>query len=187
MTRLLIASFSVAGIALSVACGQPAEPPTPPEAAELTFNIVPGWTAVAPSSSMRVAEYTLPRADGDEEDASVVVYFFPGGAGSVQANLDRWIGQMEQPDGSPSADVAETSTLMSAGGFDMTLVDVSGTYVAEVTPGATERFNEPGYRLRAAVFETPDGPYYVKMTGPEATVARWESSFTAFLHGIQME
>ena len=51
-------------------------------------------------------------------------------------------------------------------------MDVSGTYVAEVTPGSAERFNKPGFRQLAAVVETPDGPHFVKVVGPAATVAK---------------
>ena len=50
---------------------------------------------------MRVAQYKLPKAAGDSEDALLVVYYFgQGQGGSPQANIDRWIEQMKQPDGS---------------------------------------------------------------------------------------
>jgi len=70
-------------------------------------------------------------------------------------------------------------------GVKVTLVDVSGTYVAEVRPGSTERHNKPGFRVRAAVVETPKGPYYVKMTGPAKTVAAAEPDFAAFLRSLK--
>ena len=56
-------------------------------------------------------------------------------------------------------------------------MDLSGTYIAEVRPGAAERHNKPGFRLRAAVIETPRGPYYVKMTGPAKTMAAADADF----------
>ena len=146
-----------------------------------------GWVPKAPSSQMRVAEFVLPKADGDAEDATLTVYFFGGTGGTVQANLDRWIGQMSQPDGRPSKDVARTSAMTSTAGVKMTLVDVPGTYIAEVTPGSTERFNKPGFRLRAAVVESTGGPYYVKLTGPAKTVDKWDASYTAFLKSISVE
>ena len=146
-----------------------------------------GWVPKAPSSQMRVAEFVLPKADGDAEDATLTVYFFGGTGGTVQANLDRWIGQMSQPDGRPSKDVARTSAMTSTAGVKMTLVDVPGTYIAEVTPGSTERSNKPGFRLRAAVVESTGGPYYVKLTGPAKTVDKWDASYTAFLKSISVE
>jgi hypothetical protein len=65
------------------------------------------------------------------------------------------------------------------------VVDLAGTYVAEVTPGSSDRFNKPGFRLRAAVVETPDGPYYVKVVGPQATVTKWDASLQSFLKSMR--
>ena len=73
----------------------------PISAATLKFDVPAGWTSKAPTSSMRIAEFTLPRASGDSEDASVTVFFFGASQrGNVQANIDRWIGQMAGPSAS---------------------------------------------------------------------------------------
>jgi hypothetical protein len=156
-------------------------------APQLRFDIPEGWQSKPPASSMRVAEFVLPRAAADKADAALTVYFFgTGSGGGVQANLDRWMGQMTQPDGRASKDVAKTESRKSRAGLPVTIVDITGTYVAEVTPGSTDRFNEPGYRLIAAVVETPGGTYYVKLTGPAATVARWQSSVIQFLDSLRV-
>ena len=153
----------------------------------LKFDVPAGWVTKPPASSMRVAEFTLPKADGDTEDAALTVYFFGAGmGGNVQANIDRWISQMAQPDGKASKDAAKTSTLATKSGLNVSLVDVSGTYVAEVTPGATERFNKPGFRLRAAVVDTKEGPYFVKLTGPAKTVAKWDAGYDTFLRSLRI-
>jgi hypothetical protein len=158
----------------------------PALAATLKFDTPQGWLAKPPSSSMRIAEFTLPKAAGDTEDAALAVFFFAGQGGSVQANLDRWISQMTQPDGRASKDVAKTSQLASHG-LAITLVDVPGTFVAEMSPGATEHYNKPGFRLRAAVVPAAGGPYFVKLTGPARTVARWDESFMTFLKSLRVE
>src|SRR5678815_3542901 len=145
-------------------------------AASLKFGAPAGWASKTPSSSMRLAEFTLPKVASDPEDGTLTVYYFGNQGGSVQANIDRWIGQLAQPDGRASKDVAKTTTLESKSGLKITLLDVSGTYVAEVTPGSTEHFNKPGFRQLAAVVDTPDGPHFVKVVGPAATVAKWEDS-----------
>ena len=156
-------------------------------APQLRFDIPNGWQSKPPASSMRVAEFILPRAGSDKADAALTVYFFgQGSGGGVQANLDRWIGQMTQPDGRASRDVAKTDARKSRAGLPLTIVDIAGTYVAEVTPGSPEKFNEPGYRLIAAVVETSGGTYYVKLTGPSATVARWHESVNAFLDSLRV-
>ena len=152
--------------------------------ATLTFTAPPAWTPKAVTSMMRVGEFVLPRAEGDAEDASLVVYFFGGTGGTVQANLDRWFGQISQPDGRQTKDVATTSSRL-INGLSVTLFDARGTYVAEVTPGSPERFNKPGYRMRAAVIQTKGGPYFIKLVGPLKTIARWDKEYEAFLQTLQ--
>jgi hypothetical protein len=155
-------------------------------AAALTFTAPDGWKPRAASSAMRVAEFTLPKVDGDPEDADVVVYFFGGQGGDVEANINRWLGQMQQPDGRASKEVARRST-RKINGLDVTTLDLSGTYVAEVRPGASERFNKPGFAMRAVVIQTPRGPYFVKMVGPARTMAKWLPSSDAFLKTVKAD
>lgn len=156
-------------------------------AATLKFTAPATWTAKAPSTPSRVAEFILPKAEGDKDDATLIVYFFGAtGGGGVQANMDRWIGQMSQPDGKAAKDIAKTSS-MTVNGLKVNAVDVSGTYVAEMSPGATERFNYPGWRLRAAVIETPGGMYYVKLAGPAKTIAKWDGAFADFMKSLKFE
>lgn len=151
-------------------------------AATLKFTPPADWVSKAPSSSMRLAEYTVPKVAGDPEDASVTVFFFGATqGGNVQANIDRWTSQMAQPDGRASKDVAKMSTMTSASGLKISLLDVSGTYVAEVAPGSPQRFNKTGFRQIAVYIETPGGPYFVKLLGPAATVAKTVNAFSAFL------
>jgi hypothetical protein len=155
--------------------------------AALKFDAPDGWVAKTPSSTMRVAEFALPKVATDAEDASLTVYFFGANqGGSVSANIDRWISQMTQPNGKASKDLAKTSA-MESHGLKISLVDLTGTYTAEMSPGATEHFNKPGFRLRAAVVETPGGPYYVKVIGPAATVAKWDASIAEFLKSLRYE
>jgi len=154
--------------------------------ATLTFSTPAGWKAAGPSSSMRVAQFVLPRAAGDAADADLVVYYFGGSGGTVEANIERWLGQMQQPGGKPSSAVAKRE-VRNINGLKVTLVDVSGTYVAELTPGAAQRHNGPNFRLRAAVIETPNGPYFIKLTGPSRTVAAAEKAFERFLGSMKYQ
>ena len=153
-------------------------------AAGLTYTAPAGWKAVTTSSSMRVAQFTVPRASGDTQDAELVVYYFGGSGGTVDANIDRWVGQMQQSDGRPSSAAMKRQS-RTVNGMKVTLVDVSGTYVAEVTPGSPQRHNSPNFHLRAAVIETTNGPYFIKLTGPAKTVAAAEKPFEAFLASVK--
>jgi hypothetical protein len=134
---------------------------------------------------MRVAQYKLPKAAGDADDASLVVYYFgQSQGGSIAANVERWVGQMKQPDGNAVKDAKQEQ--FETNGLKVTTVDVSGTYVAETAPGSGTFHNNAGYRLRAAVVETPNGSYYVKLVGPEKTVAQWNESFLSYLKSFQL-
>ena len=154
-------------------------------ASDLKLQAPDGWVSEQPSSTMRVAQYRLP---GDAGDANLAVYYFgPGQGGSVEANLDRWVGQMKQPDGGSSKERAKTETT-SVNGMKVTLLDVTGTYGAgDMTGGGGAQQDKPGSRMRAAVIETPKGAYYIKLVGPEKTVSRWDDSFMAFIKSAQMK
>jgi hypothetical protein len=176
-------------VALSCAC---TTPPTvvstnAPQASapaaqggELRLKAPAGWVTERPSSSMRVSQYQLPAAEGDAEAASLVVYYFGAGqGGSVDANLERWIGQMQTADGRPSKDTARTET-SSVNGMKVTLLDVTGTYAADMTGGGSAQ-SKPNFRMRAGVIETPKGAYFIKLVGPEKTVGRWDQAFQEFV------
>ncbi|HJS25016.1 MAG TPA: hypothetical protein VJ751_11730 [Pyrinomonadaceae bacterium] len=153
----------------------------------LKFTVPPGWIEEERTSSMRVAQYRLPKAEGDTENGSVVLYYFgQGQGGSTAANIERWVGQMKQADSGSSKAVAREESF-EVNGLKVTTVDVAGTYVAETTPGSGSFENKPGHRLLAAVVETPNGPYFLKLVGPEKTVARWNESFLGFLKSFEFK
>jgi hypothetical protein len=136
------------------------------------------WAEQTPASSMRKAQYSLPKVAGDGEDAELAVFYFgPGQGGSVEANIERWIGQISQTDGTSSKDKAKTQK-REISGMPVTLVDVSGTYSAGMMSNAPPR---QGYRMLAAVAETGEGPWFFKLTGPEKTIAKWSGSFDQFI------
>ena len=175
LRRVIVALVFVSSTALAFAQGS-----------QLKFDVPAGWVPKPPSSSMRVAEFTLPKTGSDAEDATVTVFYFGGQGGNVQANLDRWISQMTQPDGKSSKDSAKTIGFTTASGLEISLLDVSGTYVAEVTPGSAEKFHKPGFRQCAAYIATPGGPYFAKLVGPAATVAKWYDSYVAYLTSARL-
>src|SRR5579871_1932995 len=77
--------------------------------AGINWTMPTGWAADAPRP-MRAATYKIPAAKGDPESGECGVFFFGSGqGGSVDANIQRWVGQFEQPDGKPSSSVAKTS------------------------------------------------------------------------------
>jgi hypothetical protein len=156
-----------------------------PSTGDLKYKVPDGWIVEKPTSSMRTAQYRLPKAEGDTEDAILVLYYFgQGQGGSAASNIDRWINQMQQADGHPSKENAKSETL-TENGLKVSTVDVAGTYTAEMSPGSGTFNNKAGYRLRAAVVETPKGSYYVKLVGPEKTVGKWDEAYTKYVRSFE--
>ena len=197
---LLVGSYSCSRNFESNPSDDPAPPPTatekdsspggvePSAAASVTLGAVSfqpqaGWIPVQPTGSMRKAQYSLLRAEGDPEDAEMIVFFFPGGGGGVEANIDRWIGQFSRSDGASGTPPAETSYVES-NGTRKTVLDVRGTYNRSSGPMMAEKSVLPGFRMLGVVAETSEGPWFFKLTGPEATIARWEASFNEFVKSI---
>jgi hypothetical protein len=159
----------------------PAKEPAPVAAREagaaLAFATPNGWIAVTPSSSMRKAQFRVPKSEGDAEDAECVVYYFgAGGGGGVESNLERWCSQFEQTDGRESSAVLVRSE-RQVGGMAVHEAELSGTYVAETAPGSGVHLNKPGFAMRGAIIESDHGAYYAKLVGPAATVARQADAF----------
>jgi hypothetical protein len=154
---------------------------------DLHFKVPDGWVTVQPSSKMRAAQFKLPKADGDNEDAELVLYYFGANqGGTTEANIDRWISQMQQSDAAASKDKSKTVTL-TVSGMKVTTVDVSGRYTAEMAPGSGKFYDNANYRLRGAVIESPKGNYFLKLVGPAKTVGRWEQSFTDYLKSLEFK
>jgi len=158
---------------------------------ELRYKVPEGWQVERPNSNMRVAQYKLPKADGDSADAELVLYYFgQGQGGSAQANIDRWLNQMQQPDGSPSKEKAKIENL-TVNSMPVTTVDVLGKYNGGMaSPGATPSATPAdmsNYRLRAAIIETPKGSYFVKLTGPQNTVSRWDQAYIDYIKSFEFK
>jgi len=157
--------------------------PTTASAAGLRFEAPATWISEAPSSSMRLAQYRLPGLEGDPEDAELAVFYFGGQGGSVQANVDRWIGQFSNLDGSPVTDPRVSQR--DANGIPLTIVDVRGTYHQSQGPMMAQTTAKENYRMLAAVAEGPAGPTFFKLTGPQPTVDHFEESFNSFLDTLR--
>lgn len=143
------------------------------------------WKNEEASSSFRLAQFVLQRADGDGVDATCVIFRFGGGqGGGLEANLNRYYGQFEQPDGRATKDLAKT-TKREVSGIPITIADISGTYIAPKRPGAPERFNEPNWRMLVAMLTVNENSYFIRAVGPQKTIARWEKSFEEFIGSLQ--
>jgi hypothetical protein len=145
--------------------------------AELVLPVPEEWETGTVTSQMRLAQYTVPGPGGDAE---LVVFRFPGGAGGVQANIDRWKGQFKPPEGKTIDDMTKTSSF-EAGKLKVTLVDVTGHYAAPERPGSPTMVDEPDYRMLSAIIEGSGDAFFLKALGPSKTLDVWSKPFEDML------
>lgn len=153
----------------------------------LTSKAPAAWKETQPASSMQYKVFTLPKANGDDRDAQLTIYYFgAGGAGGVQANLTRWKGMFQPPAGKTIDDVAKVDE-MTVSAAKVTYLDVSGTYLHRTQPNNPSSPTEQrtGHRMLAVAFESPKGPYYLRLVGPEKTVAQHKQGFDAWLKNFK--
>jgi hypothetical protein len=146
-------------------------------AGSIEFDLPKGWQTQEPQSSMRLAQAAIPGPGGPGEFA--VFYFGAGGGGSVDANISRWIGQMD------TKDQPKPEGFQSAGGLKVTWVDVKGT----LKPGQMGMSNTTtavsNARLYGAVVEGPGGPWFFKATGPDAILGAQRDAFVTMLKSVR--
>ena len=141
----------------------------------LSFAPDADWARAVPTSDMRKAQYTLPGTAGSAE---LILFHFPGMGGMVQANLERWAGQM-----GATLDQSEVSNA-EVNGLQLTTIGVTGTYTDSMRPGAGGAAL-PDYRMQATVIEGAGGPWFFKLVGPEETVKSWAASYEAMIQSVK--
>jgi hypothetical protein len=154
-----------------------AAPASPAGEGGIDFDLPAGWQSQPPSSSMRVAQATISGPGGAGDLA--VFHFGVGGGGGVEANIERWIGQMETTD-QPEPETFE------ANGFRVTWIDVQGT-LKPSSMGMGPATAQADSRLFGAVVEGPGGPWFFKATGPDATLGPQRDAFVAMLKGVRAQ
>ncbi len=136
-------------------------------AKDITLNVPTSWKQSPASNNLRTAQFAIPKVEGDKDDAELVVYFFGGAGGGVNANLERWSGQF-QPGGKKQKIYKGESKQ-----GEYYLLDITGVYNKPIGPPINRQTNPtPGYQMLAVVLMVKDkGNYFLKLTGPQKTVA----------------
>jgi hypothetical protein len=146
-------------------------------AAGLHWSIPKKWTEQG-QRQMRVATYTIPAAEGDAETGECAVYYFGNDqGGTVDQNIERWIGQFET-NGVPSRSRKDVN------GMKVTLVQVAGAYLAPAGPMMQSSGKKENFRLLGAIVEGPEGLVFYKFTGPAKTLSAAEGEFNAMVESL---
>jgi hypothetical protein len=126
---------------------------------------------------MRIAEVQVPDASGDAAKACLIVFSSAGG--DVQANIDRWAGQVHDIHGQPAKPQVEKKTIE---GVPVTIVELEGSYanMGEAVP-------RENWMLRGAIVEGPGGLLFIKMTGPAGQMNAAASGFDTMIGGLKKQ
>jgi hypothetical protein len=144
----------------------------------LAWNVPRNWNPSEPRP-MRLATYGIPALGGDSEGAECAVFYFgPSQGGGVQENLDRWVGQFENPR-SPQRSQATVN------GFPIYRISVKGDYLAPSGPMMQSSGTKKGYALLGAIVEGPAGRVFFKVTGPAKTVHAMTGEFDNMLKSLR--
>jgi hypothetical protein len=143
--------------------------PSPPSA-PITWTKPAGWEEQAPSE-MRQGSFLARGPDGATADVSVTA--FPGTAGGLESNLNRWRGQVGL------RALGEDELRQAA--RPITADQVRGILVDYPAPSGSKESS----RILGAVFQTPEAAWFVKMTGPPALVEAQKESFAAFVQSLR--
>lgn len=135
------------------------------EQGTVTLEVPQAWEQQQPTSSLRLGQFAIPAAAGDAEPSELVV--FPQFGGTVQANVDRWIQQFENQ----GRELKATQGECAQGKY--VLVELTGTYKKPFGPPFAQQTKPaPDYKMLGVILSKTDGGnFFLKLTGPKATVA----------------
>ena len=151
------------------------------EARGLSFQAPASWKSSPPTTQMRLAQLKVDPIEGDNYPAELVVFAFPGGAGSVEQNLQRWQRMFKDKDG--HAPRIESKTVKGKN-VDVVRAETSGHYTpAQFGRPEPER---PDARLLGAIITTEDVGYFIRMVGPNKTMIKLRPDFDELLTTIQV-
>ncbi len=144
--------------------------------AGISWTVPASWKEEGPRQ-MRVATYTVPGTGGAGEAECAVFYFGSDQGGNVDANISRWESQFQ---GSPMS----KRSVMTVHDMEVTIVKISGTYLAPGGPQMESQGKMDDYRLLGSIVKGPQGSVFFKITGPAATVDHAEEDFDAMMKSM---
>jgi hypothetical protein len=139
------------------------------------------------STKLRLHEFAIPKADGDKEGAELVIFHFGAGSGGgIKENIKRWKATFAAPPGKDIDDATKV-TEFKVGDVPITYVEMSGTYLYKFPPNAPNAKVMPkeNFRFIGVIFDSKNGPYFMRLTGPAATVEANKKAFDEWLKGFK--
>jgi len=148
------------------------------KAGKITLNVPASWEQKPQGNRLRLAEFEVPATGDDTEPGEFAVFYFDGGAGTVDANVKRWVDQFDK-EGRKEKIVSGESP---QGKY--TLVDLTGAYNKSIGPPIQKKSKRlEDWRVLNVMLQTDSGDYFLKLDGPKKTIAAVEKEFRASFGG----
>jgi hypothetical protein len=160
------------------------EPKQTIEARGLTFEAPKSWKSTPPTSQMRSAELKVDPLEGDDYPAELIVFTFPGGAGTAEANIQRWQSLFKDANGNPPR--IETSKVKGKN-VEVVRAETHGEYHPAQFPGRPPEPVRKDARLLGAIIMGENVGYYVRMVGPDKTMTKLRPAFDEMLKTMEVK
>lgn len=153
---------------------------------QITLLAPAEWKKVQPKSNIIDFEFYAPAdaLEGDEKARITIM----GAGGSVDANIERWYGQFEQPDNTATKEAAKTEKF-TVDGLTVHWVDISGSFKDTMGGGpfaGGKTVLRKDYRMLGAIIVGKDQrQHFIKMTGHQDVVDGLEEGFKKSLKDLQ--
>ena len=146
------------------------------------------WKRQNPSNKLRKYQFSVPKVDGDKEDAELVVFFFgKGGGGEIEDNIKRWKTQFIAPEGKTIDEVSKVEKYKLGKAADVVCLDISGTFKYKnppFSPTAKEERKE-NFRRFNVIMDTDEGAFFITFTGPAKTMAKNKDAFDGWIKAFK--
>jgi hypothetical protein len=147
---------------------RPQHPATAPAASvkPLTYDVPAGWTELpVPPGGYRLAAFRVTQGG---QSAEVTVIPFPGPAGGLVLNVNRWRKDLDLPDATEEQIGKDAKSIEAD--------DVRGTYVD---------LTGKGERTLGVILPKGDKTWFIKFRGPAALVGQQQANFEAFVRSVR--
>jgi len=164
-----------------------AEPTAEPQVIDLAeghlqLPVPADWKQVKPRSRIVQHEFSIPVVGNDEISGRMTIMAASGG---LEANIARWVGQFKSSEGKTLGDDAKKIEKKKISGLEVHLVDLTGDYQDKPGGPFGPSVNRPHYRMLAAIVPTQGhGTWFIKLYGPQETIAAAKKHFDKMLAGI---
>ena len=134
---------------------------------DLTWSAPASWQTKS-LGQMRRGSYAIKGEGSAESDLSIFV--FPGAAGGVVENINRWRGQIGLSPIAAAALADETTPLRTDSGLEIIMVDLKGSGPDSIL---------------GAILTQPGQSWFFKLKGSTPLLQQQKAEFTAFLKTVK--